>query len=79
MSNVRNMLGVHWRYRNANLDALYVASAVAAGVEYSLTQKPRPIPNATELLPLYRILDQLQLPRILICTPVQSLGAPYDS
>ncbi|MFM9063781.1 MAG: hypothetical protein ACKOOI_12220, partial [Pirellula sp.] len=58
----------------ARLDALHVASAVLAGVEYLLTQNCRHIANATELPRLYRLLEDLQLPRILVCTPIQSLG-----
>ena len=62
----------------AKLDALHVASAVLAGVEYLLTQNCRHIANATELPRLYRLLDDLQLPRILVCTPAQFLGDPDD-
>lgn len=62
----------------AKLDALHVASAVLAGVEYLLTQNCRHIANATEHPRLYRLLDDLQLPRILVCTPAQFLGAPDD-
>ena len=62
----------------ARLDALHVASAVLAGVEYLLTQNCRHIANATELPRLYRLLDDLSLPRILVCTPAQFLGNPHD-
>ncbi|MEI7462583.1 MAG: type II toxin-antitoxin system VapC family toxin [Pirellula sp.] len=62
----------------AKLDALHVASAVLAGVDYLLTQNCRHIANATELPRLYRLLEDLQLPRILICTPAQFLGDPDD-
>lgn len=62
----------------ARLDALHVASAVLAGVEYLLTQNCRHIANATELPRLYRLLDDLSLPRILVCTPAQFLGDPDD-
>lgn len=58
----------------ARLDALHVASAVLARVEYLLTQNCRHIANATELPRLYRLLEDLQLPRILICTPAQFLA-----
>lgn len=40
--------------QKARLDALHVASAVLAGVEYLLTQNCRHIANATELPRLYR-------------------------
>jgi hypothetical protein len=36
------------------------------------------IANATELPRLYRLLEDLQLPRILVCTPIQFLGDPDD-
>ncbi len=62
----------------ARLDALHVASAALAGVEYLLTQNCRHIANATELPRLYRLLDDLKLPRILVCTPIQFLGNPDD-
>lgn len=62
----------------ARLDALHVASAVLAGVEYLLTQNCRHIANAHELPRLYRLLDDLELPRILICTPAEFLGDPND-
>lgn len=62
----------------ARLDALHVASAVLAGVEYLLTQNCRHIANATELPRLYRLLDDLKLPRILVCTPAQFLGDPEN-
>jgi len=64
----------------ARLDALHVASAVVAGVEYLLTQNCRHIANAHELPRLYRLLDDLKLARILICTPAEFLGDPiYDN
>ena len=62
----------------ARLDALHVASAVLAGVDYLLTQNCRHIANATELPRLYRLLEDLQLPRILVCTPIQFLGDPEN-
>jgi predicted nucleic acid-binding protein len=62
--------------QKARLDALHVASAVLAGVEYLLTQNCRQIANATELPRPYRLLEDLQLPRILVCTPIQFLGVP---
>jgi hypothetical protein len=62
----------------ARLDALHVASAVLAGVKYLLTQNCRHIASATELPRLYRLLDDLDLPRILVCTPAQFLRDPDD-
>jgi hypothetical protein len=60
------------------LDALHVASAVLAGVDYLLTQNCRHIANATELPRLYRLLEEMRLPRILVCTPIQFLGDPEN-
>ena len=64
--------------QKARLDALHVASAVLAGVDYLLTQNCRHIANATELPRLYRLLENLQLPKILVCTPIQFLGDPQN-
>ncbi len=64
--------------QNARLDALHVASAVLAGVDYLLTQNCRHIANATELPRLYRLLEEMRLPRILVCTPIQFLGDPEN-
>jgi len=64
--------------QTAKLDALHVASAVLADVDYLLTQNCRHIANATELPRLYRLLEDLKLPRILVCTPIQFLGDPEN-
>jgi len=64
--------------QKARLDALHVASAALAGVEYSLTQNCRHIANAHELPRVYDLLEDLGLPRILICTPAEFLGDPGD-
>ena len=62
----------------AKLDALHVASAAAGGVQYLLTQNCRHIANAHVLPRVYDLLEELELPRLLICTPVQFLGGPND-
>jgi predicted nucleic acid-binding protein len=62
--------------KKARLDALHVASAVAGGVKYLLTQNCRHIANAVELPRVYDLLAELGLPRILICTPAEFLGDP---
>ena len=64
--------------QKARLDALHVASAALAGVEYLLTQNCRHIANAHELPRVYDLLEDLGLPRILICTPAEFLGDPGD-
>ncbi len=62
----------------ARLDALHVATAALAGVQYLLTQNCRHIANAHVLPRVYRLLDDLGLSGLLICTPVQFLGGPSD-
>lgn len=64
--------------RKARLDALHVASAAVGGVEYLLTQNCRHIANAHVLPRVYELLDELGLPRLLICTPAEFLGDPND-
>ena len=61
---------------SARLDALHVASAATAGVDYLLTQNCRHIANAHILPRVYDLLEELDLPRILICTPAEFLGDP---
>jgi len=62
----------------ARLDALHVATAALAGVQYLLTQNCRHIANAHVLPRVYQLLDDLGLPGLLICTPVEFLGGPSD-
>ncbi len=62
----------------ARLDALHVATAALAGVQYLLTQNCRHIANAHVLPRVYRLLDDLGLSGLLICTPVEFLGGPSD-
>lgn len=58
----------------ATVDAIHVATAALGGVQYLLTQNCRHIANATVLPRVYRLLDELGLPGLLICTPAQFLG-----
>ena len=62
----------------ARLDALLVATAALAGVQYLLTQNCRHIANAHVLPRVYRLLDDLGLPRLLITTPIEFLGGTGD-
>ena len=62
----------------ARLDALHVATAALAGVQYLLTQNCRHIANARVLPQVYRLLDDLGLAGLLICTPVEFLGGSSD-
>ena len=59
---------------SARLDALHVATAALAGVQYLLTQNCTHIANAHELPRVYRLLDELGISGMLICTPTEFLG-----
>ena len=63
---------------SARIDALHVALSALAGVEYLLTQNCKHIANAHELPRLYRLLDELGLSGMLICTPIEFLGGNDD-
>ena len=58
----------------ARLDALHVAIAALAGVQYLLTQNCTHIANAHQLPRVYRLLNEFGLSGMLICTPVEFLG-----
>ena len=58
----------------AKLDALHIATAALAGVQYLLTQNCTHIANAHELPRIYRLLDEFGLSGMLICTPAEFLG-----
>ncbi len=62
----------------ARLDALHVATAALAGVQYLLTQNCRHIANAHILPRVYQLLDDLGLPGMLIATPIEFLGGNDD-
>ncbi len=64
--------------QKSKLDASYVATAALAGVEYLLTQNCRHIANARVLPSVYRLLAELGLPPLLICTPIEFLGDDDD-
>jgi hypothetical protein len=63
---------------SARIDALHVAAAALAGVQYLLTQKCKHIANAHQLPRIYRLLDELGLSGMLICTPIEFLGNTDD-
>ena len=60
---------------SARLDAMHVAAAALAGVQYLLTQNCKHIANAHVLPRVYRLLDDLGLPGLLIATPIEFLGS----
>jgi hypothetical protein len=64
--------------QSARIDALHLATAALAGVQYLLTQNCRHIANAHELPRIYRLLDELGLSGMLICTPIEFLGGMDD-
>ena len=64
--------------KKATLDALHVATAAVGGVHYLLTQNCTHIANAHVLPRVYDLLEELGLPRLLICTPAEFLGGPND-
>lgn len=59
---------------SARLDALHIATAALAGVQYLLTQNCTHIANAHELPRVYRLLDELGISGMLICTPIEFFG-----
>ena len=63
---------------SARIDALHIATAALAGVEYLLTENCTHIANAHELPRVYRLLDELGLSGMLICTPIEFLGGDDD-
>lgn len=62
----------------AKLDALHVASAAVGKVHYLLTQNCKHIANAHVLPRVYDLLEELGVPRLLICTPAEFLGGSND-
>ena len=62
----------------AAADALHVAAAAFAGVEYLLTQNCRHIANAHTLPGVYAVLADLAYGGLLICTPAEFLGDLYN-
>lgn len=62
----------------AAADALHVAAAAVAGVQYLLTLNCRHIANAHELPRVYRLLDDYGCGQLLICTPAEFLGGDND-
>ncbi len=58
----------------AAADAVHVAAAAVAGVQYLLTLNCKHIANARELPRVYRLLEQHGFGQLLICTPAEFLG-----
>ncbi len=62
----------------ARLDAFHVATAAVGGVQYLLTQNCRHIANGHTLPRVYKTLDELGFPDLLIYTPAIFLGGEDD-
>ena len=62
----------------ARVDALHLAIAALADVQYLLTLNWRHIANARELPGVYRVLNGLGLSGLLVCTPMEFLGKSSD-
>jgi hypothetical protein len=58
----------------AAADALHIAAAAVAGVNYLLTLNCRHIANAHELPRVYRLLRERGWGQLLVCTPAEFLG-----
>jgi hypothetical protein len=64
--------------QTAAADALHVAAAAVAGVQFLLTLNCRHIANAHALPRIYRLLDEFGFAQLLICTPAEFLGGDDD-
>jgi hypothetical protein len=62
----------------AAADALHVAAAAVAGLQYLLTLNCKHIANAHELPRVYRLLDDHGFGQLLICTPAEFLAGGDD-
>lgn len=72
------ILAKHLMPQSAGADAVHVAAAAIAGVNYLLTQNCKHIANAHELPRVYRLLDEQGYGNLLICTPAEFLGDSDD-
>ena len=72
------ILAKHLMPQKAAADAVHVAAAAIAGVNYLLTQNCKHIANAYELPRVYRLLDDQGYGQLLICTPAEFLGEEDD-
>ena len=64
--------------QKAGADAVHVAAAAIAGLNYLLTQNCKHIANAHELPRVYRLLEDQGYDQLLICTPTEFLGGDDD-
>lgn len=71
------ILAGHMMPQKAAADALHVALAALARVDYLLTLNCKHIANAHELPRVYRLLASEGLGGLLICTPAEFLGGAF--
>ena len=74
----REIVSASMMPQKAAADALHVAAAAVAGIEYLLTLNCKHIANARELPRIYRLLDERGFGQLLICTPAEFLGGDDD-
>lgn len=72
------ILARHLMPQKAAADAVHIAAAAIAGVNYLLTQNCKHIANAHELPRVYRLLEEQGYGQFLICTPTEFLGGNND-
>ena len=72
------LIARHLMPEKARLDAFHVATAAVGGVQYLLTQNCRHIANGHTLPRIYKTLDDLGFPDLLIYTPAVFLGGGDD-
>ena len=72
------ILANHLMPQKAGADAVHVAAAAIAGVNYLLTQNCKHIANAHELPRVYRLLEAQGYDQLLICTPTEFLAGEDD-
>jgi predicted nucleic acid-binding protein len=70
----REIVSASMMPQKAAADALHVAAAAVAGVQYLLTLNCKHIANAHELPRVYRLLDEYGFGQLLICTPAEFLS-----
>ena len=74
----RSIVSASMMPQEAAADALHVAAAAVAGVQYLLTLNSKHIANAHELPRVYRLLDEYGYGQLLICTPAEFLSGDED-
>jgi len=72
------LIARHLMPEKARLDAFHVATAAVGGVQYLLTQNCRHIANGHTLPRVYKTLNELGFPDLLIYTPAVFLGGDDD-